>query len=165
VRAVLHGVLIVIVFHALPVLQAAQAPAKKGETRLNLKADSIEFDRSGGALLLQGKVRVTRVAQGETMVVHCDRLTGKMKDGKMEEVDAVGNVKVQSGDLTAAAASAKFDFKGGMIRLFGAKDKPASVKTREMTATGPTIVFFLKTSRVLLPDGGETDVKLQPKSD
>lgn len=145
---------------------AVKKDAPKGT--LKLKAKSILFNRSKGDLVLVGDVHVVRTVGEETLTVDCDKMTSKMKDGKMQSVLATGNVKLVTADVHASAVTADFDFEKNIIILRGAKGKPAKMTTLKdpvIVSTGPTIIFHVADQRVAMPDGGDTEIPLESQSD
>jgi lipopolysaccharide export system protein LptA len=147
-----------------------KAPAKKGASKgtLKLRAKSILFNRSKGDLVLVGDVHVVRKVGDQTLTVDCDKMTSKMKDGKMQSVLATGNVKLLTADVRASSATADFDFKKNIITLRGADGKPATMTTLKdpvIISTGPTIIFHVDDQRVAMPDGGDTEIPLDTQLD
>jgi len=139
---------------------AAEAEGAARKPRLRLKAKSIVFSRAMGDIELEGDVHVTRTTADGVLTVTCDRMTAKMKDGRMRDVLAVGLVTLVSDEYRAEAARATFDFEANVIRLYGEEGSPARVDSPGMWSTGPEIIFHLKDERVELPKGGETVVDL-----
>ena len=144
--------------------------AKKGTPKgtLKLKAKSILFDRAKGNLELVGDVHVVRTVGDDTLTVDCDRMTSKMKDGRMQSVLATGNVRVVTVDVRASAATADFDFEKNVITLRGAKGKPARMTTLKapvIVSTGRTIIFHVADQRVVMPDGGDTEIPIDSQLD
>ncbi len=155
---------------AAETVSEGKAPAKKGAPQgtLKLRAKSILFNRSKGDLVLVGEVHVVRKVGDQTLIVDCDKMTSKMKDGKMQSVLATGNVKLLTADVRASAATADFDFKKNIITLRGAKGKPATMTTLKgpvIISTGPTIIFHVGDQRVAMPDGGDTEIPLDSQPD
>ena len=127
---------------------AAPPPAKPAsKPSLRLKANSIIFDRSKGDIYLEGKVHVTRTLGDQVTVIECEKMTAKMKDGKMESVLATGTVNLTTKELTAVAARASFDFTKNIIVLHG--------------WNGPKIIYHVDDQRVEMPEGGVTEVELE----
>ncbi len=146
--------------------RAEEGPAPKPEANpsVRLKGKSIVFDREKGDILIEGDVQVIRSVEEGVMTVDCEKMTAKMKEGKLENVLAMGNVSLTTKDYTAKALKASFDFAANIIVLYGEKERPASVKSAGMVSTGPKIIYHMDTQRVELPDGGETviDIKESP---
>lgn len=141
---------------------AAPPPAKPAsKPSLRLKANSIIFDRSKGDIYLEGKVHVTRTLGDQVTVIECEKMTAKMKDGKMESVLATGTVNLTTKELTAVAARASFDFTKNIIVLHGWNDKPATAKSPRTVSTGPKIIYHVDDQRVEMPEGGVTEVELE----
>ena len=141
-----------------------RAPKPAAKPMLKMRAKSIFFSRSKGDLKLDGEVHVTRTVGEQSLSVDCDKMTAKMKDGKMETVVATGNVTVATPEVEASAATAEFDFVKNVITLRGSKEKPATMKTLTdpvIVSTGPTIVFHVDEERVEMPDGGDTEIPLE----
>jgi len=166
----------VVVWLARPALSAEAAakpktaakPKAAAKPMLKLRAKSIRFNRAKGDLKLEGEVHVTRTVGEQVLTVDCDKMTAKMKDGKMQSVLATGNVKLLTQDVEASGASADFDFVKNIITLRGPKDKPARIKTLQapvIVSTGPTIIFNVADEGVVMPDGGETSIPLEPSAE
>ena len=166
----------VVVWLALPALSAEVAPKPEAAAKpeaapkpmLKLRAKSIRFNRAKGDLKLEGEVHVTRMIGEQVLRVDCDRMTAKLKDGKMQSVLATGNVKLFTQDVEASGTSADFDFVKNIITLRGPEDKPASMKTLRapvIVSTGPTIIFNVADQGVVMPDGGETSIPLEPSAE
>jgi lipopolysaccharide export system protein LptA len=148
-------------------VRAAGADAKQArDSTLKLKAKSIVFDRGKGDLRLEGEVVVTRRMGEQAMTVRCDRMTAKMVERKMERVEATGHVQLEMEKNTASAARAEFDFERNLVRLYGTKEKPATLTSPGVVSTGPEIILYLKDQRVEMPKGGDTilDLKSAPEA-
>jgi len=142
---------------------AASSPAKPtAKPSLRLKAKSIIVDRLKGDIYLEGDVHVTRKTGDQVTVIECEKMTAKMKGGKMQSVLASGKVSLTTQDLTAAAARASFDFGKNIIILHGWKDKPATAKSPQALSTGPKIIYYVNEQRVEMPEGGTTEIELAP---
>ncbi len=150
--------------NALAAEEDAPAKKKPAKAMLTLKAKSIMFDRRKGDLKLEKEVHVTRLIGDQVLELFCDKMTAKMKDGKMQIVHATGNVKLLTPEVRASAPRADLDFTKNVITLLGTKDKPATMTTLtppEITSTGPTIIFYADDERIEMPDGGDTTVPLE----
>lgn len=164
-RAVFASVILTVMFVAganVSRLCAAEPAAKKPQpkTILILKANSIIFNRATGDIKLAGSVHVIRTIGDERLTVDCDKMTATMKDDRLENVLAKGNVSLSMEDLDATASRASFDFTRNIIVLYGEKGKPANAKSARIESTGPKIIFHLNDQRVELPNGGVSKIIL-----
>ncbi|MFH1730397.1 MAG: hypothetical protein ABIF82_01955 [Planctomycetota bacterium] len=153
---------------AAPEPKAAAEPKAAPKPMLKLRAKSIVFNRAKGDLRLEGEVHVTRTIGEQVLTVDCDEMTAKLQDGKMQSVLATGNVKLLTEDVEASGTSADFDFVKNIITLRGPKDKPASMRTLKppvIVSTGPTIIFNVADQGVVMPDGGDTSIPLEPSAE
>ena len=165
VRAVFASVILAVTFVAganVSRLCAAEPPAKKPQpkTILVLKGKSIIFNRATGDIKLEGDVHVTRTVGDERLTVDCDKMTATMKDEKLENVLARGNVSLAMKDLDATASRASFDFTRNIIVLYGEEGRSANAKSARIESTGPKIIFHLDDQRVELPNGGVSKIIL-----
>gem|GEM_PF-6147639 len=138
--------------------ERAKAPPKSTVT---LEAKLIVFSVADGDVKLEGDVHVTRSVGGQVMSVYCDRMTAKVKGGKMQSVLATGAVRVNTAEQNATAVRAVFDFEKSIITLYGDEKGEAAVTAEGMTSTGPKIVFYMNEQRVELPDGGTTVINIE----
>jgi len=141
---------------APPAKDAAKATVK-------LKAKSIVFDHATGDVQLEGDVCVTRTTGDEVLTVFCDKMTAKMKDGKIENVQATGSVRLNTAQYSGTALRAAFDFGNNIVTLYGDDNTPATVTSEGMTSTGQTIKYHMTEQRVELGPGDTgIDVKKAP---
>jgi lipopolysaccharide transport protein LptA len=108
---------------------------------VEVDADRLTLDGSGGAALLTGHVRLRRGALSLT----CDRLTTRSDaSGALVEARAEGSVRVQRGGLVATAAAARLDLARGEVVL----DGPVRLVRAEGTVEGARVVVALSDGRV-----------------
>jgi lipopolysaccharide transport protein LptA len=145
-------------------LAAAKAKGPKPPAKLKLNAKSIVFDREKGDINLDKDVVVTRTQGDEVLVVHCNKMRAKMKDGKIEEVTATGNVRIVSGETKAWAPRAEFDFKKNIIHLFADAKTLARMATDKVESTGKQIIYHGDTQKIQVIEG-ESKFKLEDSRD
>jgi len=157
------AVLVALGMAIAPALAAGHAGEKpSAESSLKLKAKSIVFDRSKGDVRLEGEVHVERPTGDQVLAVDCQKMTARMVEGKIEAVQAEGDIRLSMGEFTAAATKADFDFAKNIVKLYGTPEKPATMRSPDMISTGPTIIFHLDGQRVNMPDGGVSEVPMKP---
>lgn len=155
---------------SLLVLAAAAAgllyadEAEQESTTLQLSAEYIDFDPQKGEISLNENVRVVRELGEETLTITCDELNGRLQDGELTDVEAIGNVKLDTGQLSATGTRAVFDFEKNIIRLYGTEDEWATASSEGVKSRGPEIVFNIETEKVTLPKGGVTDIDMSRRS-
>ena len=144
------------------------APGKPAVARLAgivAQGPKIIFDTSTGDISLEGSARVIRTTDESKMTVDCDKMTAKLAEGKLTNALATGNVGLAAKDLSATASKAAFDFTKNVITLYGVKDKSAVAKSAGVISRGPRIIFHLDDQRVVLPDGGTSEIDLKSGGD
>ncbi len=152
-----------IIFSLLVLMVAASGllyaeEAEQESTTLQLSAEYIDFDPQKGEISLDKNVRVVRELGEETLTITCDKLNGKLQDGELSDVEAIGNVKLDTGQLSATGTRAVFDFEENIIRLYGTEDEWATASSEGVNSRGPEIIFNIETQKVTLPEGGVTDI-------
>jgi len=141
-----------------PALATGQEPAT-----LHFTAKSATFNRATGDILLEGDVVVTRTTGADVLTVKCNRMTGKMVEGKIEDIHAYGDVRIDTEAYNATASEATFEFAKNVVVLKGGDGKLASVHSAGMVSTGPTVIFDMESGSVNMPDGAEGSTVVEIK--
>jgi lipopolysaccharide transport protein LptA len=143
---------------------AADKPDKAEPPKLTLNAKSIVFDREAGDIELTHDVVVTRTQGDEVLVVHCDHMKAKMKDGKLENAVATGNVRIDTKEAKAWAPRANFHLEKNSIHLFGDDKTLARMQSDKMESTGKQIIYHGESQKVEVIEG-ESKLILDSSSD
>ncbi len=139
--------------------EIADLPDGVGETEI--RADRVSFDEKGRRIDLSGKVRL----RSDQVAINCKDVHVFLKEeNKIDWIEAVGDVIIQSLDRKALAEQLTYDIDEGKITLEG---HPVVMQGRS-TMTGDRIVFWQESrsmvcepnARVLLYLDEETRTKL-----
>lgn len=123
----------------------------RSDQPINITADRLEADNRAGTVNFLGNV----VAKREDMVIFSDRITAfYTKEGRMQKIDAKGNVKINQSDRMATCHEARYDQPAQKIILTG---KP-KVWQGNNIVSGQTITILLNEDKIIIDKGKEDRV-------
>ena len=136
-----------------------QPEAEKGEQRLDIKSQSLEFkpderrlNYSGGASLL---VEDTQLNADDVFIYLSE------EDKKIEALMARGNVSIKQGSYEARGQEAVFDLEKETIELLG---QPVLIDKQKGMVQGDKLTFYMADDKIVVEneDGerSETVIKL-----
>lgn len=118
-----------------------------GASPINVTSDSMVVEREQGVVTFKGNV----VAKKEDLLIRSEVLKvfyGKERD--IERIEAIGNVRIERGDITTWSEKAEFFNKEDKLVLTGTP----KVVEGQNSVEGERITLFLKEGRSIV-EGGE----------
>jgi lipopolysaccharide export system protein LptA len=144
-------------------LAAAKGPAPllRNSQPIQLKSDHLATDSTNRSARFTGRV----TAQQGDLTILCDELVVRYaeKGNDVEEVTAIGNVRITQGERSAFAGQAVYDNKGGQIRL----DQNPRVVQGDNTIVGATIIYQVNELKSIVTGGPgqRVEATIRPGSD
>jgi len=128
---------------------------ERSKLPIHIKSDELSADNRARIAVFTGKVSAR---QGDVTILS-DKLVVRYNDdtGGVDQVEALGNVRVLQKERTAFAARALYDNQGGWITLTG--DNPRVFQGDDMV-TGEVITYYIDEDRSVVVSGPKKRVEM-----
>lgn len=145
----MRWVMVFVLMVSLGGLAEAAGPTQlvRNSQPIQLKSDHLATDSTNRTARFSGRV----TAQQGDLTILCDELVVRYaeKGNDVEEVTAIGNVRITQGERSAFAGRAVYDNKGGLIRL----DQSPRVQQGDNTIVGATILYQVNELKSVVTGG------------
>ncbi|MEE2757400.1 MAG: LptA/OstA family protein [Myxococcota bacterium] len=118
------------------------APTTHAAKKVQISADRVEIIHRSGQVEFSGNVLVVR----GSLKLSCTRLTGRYKDSELIELNAIGDVKVDKGNMKATAKRAAYDQNQQTLVLTG----QPSLTRNGSRLVGQRISIWLSSERIVV---------------
>ena len=159
-KTILTFILLILLIQ-VPLTLAASADKSVRKDRSNLpitiKSNEMVADNKGKTAIFSGKV----VAKQGDITIFSDKLVVNYaeKNGEVEKVEAVGNVRIVQLNRTGIASQAVYESRDGRITLTG-NPNPKVMQGMD-SVSGKTITYYVDDDRSIVTGGGDPGSRVE----
>ncbi|MDD5286457.1 MAG: lipopolysaccharide transport periplasmic protein LptA [Desulfuromonadaceae bacterium] len=156
--------LLILLVCLFPLSPAVAGPADKPPVRkdrsnlpITIKSDEMTADNIGKTAIFSGKV----VAKQGDITIFSDKLIVNYaeKNGEVDKVEAIGNVRIVQLNRTGIASQAIYESRDGRITLSGTPN-PKVMQGLD-SVTGKTITYYVDDDKSYVSGGGDPGSRVE----